>query len=578
MRRFILFLMLTVLTLGLYSQPVQVGDEIAERFETPHPYKGRGVVFEQVFHNPGSGYIAVHFSAFDLGPGDYVEISSPDGKFYFTYREKGKVARGGEAVLSNFWARHMPGDTMIVRLYSNSRKGGWGFVIDKWVAGYEPHIIEALLTGVDPFDADVEAICSSDDMEWAKCYEGTTMYDKGRTVARLLMNGSTACTGWLLGSEGHLMTNNHCIGSQSTADNTDFEFMAEGGTCTTNCASWFACPGTVEATSGSLIKTDYDLDYSLILLPTNITGTYGYLQFRDTLPSLGERIYIVQHASAWGKQLAVWSDVDGGYCNVYSTNRPPCHGGPGDIGYYCDTAGGSSGSPVLAYNDHLVVSLHHCADCPNRGVPIPAIITHMGSALPNDAIGGGTPPEPPAAPGNLSANAVSCDQIDLAWTDNADNESGFRIERSTNGVNFGEIDTVGANVTNYSDTTAAENTTYWYRVRAYNGAGNSAYSNTASDTTPTCPAAPPAAPSNLTGKPLKYSVTLTWTDNSNNEDGFRIYRGLSAASLSIIDTVGANVTSYEDTGLTRKTYYYYKVCSFNANGESCTAVISVKTK
>jgi hypothetical protein len=207
MKRLFLFLMLTVLALGLYSQPIQVGDEILESFASPHPYKGRGVVFEQVFHNPGSGYIALHFSKFDLNPGDKVEISSPDGRFYYTYREKGKVVRGGAEVLSTFWATHIPGDTAIVRLHSNSRRGGWGFEIDKWVAGYQRHIIEALLTGME--DADVEAICSSDDKEWAKCYEGTTMYDKGRAVARLLMNGSSACTGWLVGSEGHVMTNNH---------------------------------------------------------------------------------------------------------------------------------------------------------------------------------------------------------------------------------------------------------------------------------------------------------------------------------------------------------------------------------
>jgi hypothetical protein len=580
MRKLFLFLLLTVFTLGLYSQPgpVRVGDEILESFATPHPYKGRGIVFEQVFHNPGSGYISIHFSKFDLGAGDYVEISSPDGQYSYTYREKGKVVRGGEEVLSAFWAAHIPGETMIVRLHSNSRKGGWGFEMDKWVAGYEAHIIEALLTGMDSFDADVEAICSNDDKEWAQCYEGTTMYEKGRAVARLLMNGSSACTGWLLGSEGHVMTNDHCVGSQSTADNTDFEFMAEGS-CTSNCKSWLACPGTVEATSGTLIKTDYDLDYSLILLPTNVTSTYGYLQFRDTLPTIGERIYIVQHPGAWGKQIAVWSDVDGGYCNVYSTSRTPCHGGPGDIGYYCDTAGGSSGSPVIAYADHLVVSLHHCANCPNRGVPIPAIITHMGSSIPTDAIGGGTPPDPPAAPTGLTANAAACDQIDLAWTDNADNETGFEIERSTDGVNFGQIDTVGANVTAYSDTTVAENTTYWYRVRAYNGGGNSAYSNIASDTTPTCPVVPPAAPSNLNAKARgKTKIALTWVDNANNETGFNIYRGPSAANLTLLDTIGANSVEYVDTTVQSKTTYYYKVCAYNANGEGCSAVVSATTK
>jgi hypothetical protein len=333
----------------------------------------------------------------------------------------------------------------------------------------------------------------------------------------------------------------------------------------------------VEASSGTLIKNDYSLDYTLILLPTNITGTYGYLQLRDTLPELDERIYIPQHPGAWGKQLAVVSDVDGPYAKIYSTDETPCIGGPGDIGYYADTAGGSSGSPVLAYSDHLVVSLHHCANCPNRGLPIPAIITHLGSSLPNDAIGGGVV-EPPAAPTNLNATAAACDQIDLTWTDNADNESGFKIERSPNGSTFSQIDTVGANVTGYSDTTAAENTTYWYRVRAYNTAGDSAYSNTDSATTPTCPAEPPAAPSNLKLKGKRGLVEISWNDNSDNENGFRIYRGLTSSSLSLVDTVPANTTEYDDTGLATKTTYYYKVCSYNANGESCTAVSSVATK
>jgi hypothetical protein len=571
---FVIVMFLVLGSMGLFSQ-VKVGEAVVEKIETPHPYPGK-TTLEYVIHYPDAGYIAIHFSKFDLTKGDVMEISSPDGQFSYTYKEKGKEVRGGEAVLSEFWATHIPGDTAVVRLYSSKRSGGWGFEIDRWVRGYEKDYIEAVLDGLEE-EAQLESICSTDDMEWAKCYEGTTMYDKARAVCRLLMNGSTACTGWLLGSDGHVLTNNHCIGSQSTADNTDFEFMAEGATCTTSCAAWLACPGIVEATSGTLVKTDSSLDYSLVLLPTNVTGTYGYLQFRDTLPTVGERIYIPQHASAWGKQLAVVSDVDGPYCKIYTTSTTPCSGGPGDIGYYADTAGGSSGSPVLAYSDHLVVSLHHCAACPNRGLPIPSIITHMGSAIPNDAIGGAVV-TPPAAPSGLSANAVTCDQIDLAWTDNSDNESGFKIERSLNGSTFSEIAAVGANGTGYSDTTVNENTTYWYRVRAYNSAGNSAYSNTASDTTPTCPALPPAAPSNLSGTPSKYSVALTWTDNSNNETGFKIYRGLSSSSLSLVATVGANVTSYNDTGLTRKTRYYYKVCAYNANGESCSAVISVRTK
>lgn len=95
----------------------------------------------------------------------------------------------------------------------------------------------------------------------------------------------------------------------------------------------------------------------------------------------------------------------------------------------------------------------------------------------------------PNAPSGLSATAVSDSQIDLSWTDNSSCESDYHIERSTDGVNFSEIDTVGAGVTVYSDTGLDCDTTYYYRVRAGKHDGTelfSAYSNTASDTTSAC--------------------------------------------------------------------------------------------
>lgn len=184
----------------------------------------------------------------------------------------------------------------------------------------------------------------------------------------------------------------------------------------------------------------------------------------------------------------------------------------------------------------------------------------------------------PADPSGLTATAVACDQIDLSWTDNSANETSFKIERSDDGVIFAQIDTVAANVTSYSDTTVAESTAYWYRVRAAVSCGDSGYSNVATATTPACPVLPPAAPTNLSGKAFKYEVYLTWTDNANDEDGFRIYRGDSPTTLVLIDTIGPDSTAYTDTGLTRKTFYYYKVCAYNGDGEGCTTVLQVKTK
>lgn len=184
----------------------------------------------------------------------------------------------------------------------------------------------------------------------------------------------------------------------------------------------------------------------------------------------------------------------------------------------------------------------------------------------------------PAAPSLLTANAVACNQVDLAWTDNSDNETSFEIERSTDGVDFSLVAAVGADVTTYSDTTVVENTTYRYRVMAANSCGDSGYSNTPEAATPVCPPQPPAAPGSLTAKAWKYNVLLNWTDNANNEDGFRIYRGDGPSNLLLIDTVGPGTTSYDDTGLTRKTIYYYKVCAYNNDGEACPETLQTKTK
>ena len=88
----------------------------------------------------------------------------------------------------------------------------------------------------------------------------------------------------------------------------------------------------------------------------------------------------------------------------------------------------------------------------------------------------------PAKPSNLTATAVSRTQINLSWKDNSNNEKNFAIERCRGAscTNFALIATVAANITSYSNTGLTRNTTYRYRVRAYNQAGYSDYSNIAS--------------------------------------------------------------------------------------------------
>ena len=87
------------------------------------------------------------------------------------------------------------------------------------------------------------------------------------------------------------------------------------------------------------------------------------------------------------------------------------------------------------------------------------------------------------APSGLTAAAVSASEIDLVWTDNALREEGFQIERSNDNNSWKVVGTVAANVRSFSNTGLVGNRTYAYRVRAFNQAGSSAYSNVASTKT-----------------------------------------------------------------------------------------------
>ncbi|GAB2560545.1 fibronectin type III domain-containing protein [Spirosoma areae] len=190
-----------------------------------------------------------------------------------------------------------------------------------------------------------------------------------------------------------------------------------------------------------------------------------------------------------------------------------------------------------------------------------------------------TTPAPPVTiprpPGNLAATAASPSQINLTWTDNADNESGFDLERSTDGTNFTKVADSGANATAYSDQGLQPRTTYYYRIRAKNTAGNSPYSNVANATTPD---APPATPARLTATATSPNqINLQWADVSDNETGFQLEQSLDGNNWTKIADLPANTTSYQNTGLNPSTRYYYRIRAINAVGASAYANLADAT-
>lgn len=189
----------------------------------------------------------------------------------------------------------------------------------------------------------------------------------------------------------------------------------------------------------------------------------------------------------------------------------------------------------------------------------------------------------PTAPKNLIAKAVSTSEIDLSWTDST-GENGYIVQQSIDGINFSQIgNTYAPDVTTWQDKKLSTNTKYYYRVQGYNGCGIglSTWSNVASATTQADQSNLPAAPSNLIAKAVNSStINLSWTDNSTNENGFAIERSTSSSSGFVqIAYIWSNMTTYKDSGLARKTTYYYRVRAFNANGNSAyTNIASARTK
>jgi chitodextrinase len=184
-----------------------------------------------------------------------------------------------------------------------------------------------------------------------------------------------------------------------------------------------------------------------------------------------------------------------------------------------------------------------------------------------------TPPDttPPTAPSNLIATASSITQINLTWTASTDNVgvSNYLLERcqGTSCNNFVQIATPTA--PSFADSGLTSGTSYSYRVRATDAAGNlSGYSNIAGASTPV-PGQPPTAPANLAATAISNTqINLTWTasTSASGVTGYKVERcqGSSCTSFAQISAPGG--TAFSDTTLLAATPYSYRVRATDGSG------------
>jgi titin len=183
-----------------------------------------------------------------------------------------------------------------------------------------------------------------------------------------------------------------------------------------------------------------------------------------------------------------------------------------------------------------------------------------------------TPPlgagSPPVNPGTLKAVAATQTEVDISWQDNSSDETGFSLERAVNGGPFVQIVSLAANTTSYPNTGLATGVSYTYRVRAVNGAGPSAYSNTASVTLSPPASTPPAAPSSLNASAAAGRVDLSWSYGAAKPDGFYVERSTGGAFSRIATVANPNALSFPDSTVAASQSYTYQVQAYNSAGVS----------
>ena len=188
---------------------------------------------------------------------------------------------------------------------------------------------------------------------------------------------------------------------------------------------------------------------------------------------------------------------------------------------------------------------------------------------------------PPSPPSNLVLTPQRPTQIRLNWADNSSNEDGFHIERRLSGSGvFNEVAAVGGGATTYLDTALAEWTYYLYRVRAYNTAGNSSYTNT--DSVRTFDVTPPPSPINADVTPKTWTNTnrfkVTWTNPSDASGIAKLFYRCDSPpsalvpgdSMLVVDSTAVNIAA-PSVGV-HLAYLYLQDIAGNKNPASAVTV------
>lgn len=195
------------------------------------------------------------------------------------------------------------------------------------------------------------------------------------------------------------------------------------------------------------------------------------------------------------------------------------------------------------------------------------------------------PPDtmPPSAPSGLTTTVASATQINLAWTASTDNVgvTGYKVDRCSGAgcSNFAQISTPSS--TTFNDTGLTPFTSYTYRVRATDTAGNLSAFSASMSATSAADTTAPSAPTNLTATAASSTqINLSWTASTDDVavTGYKVESCSGAGCSNFVQIAAPTGTTFNNTGLTASTSYSYRVratdAANNLSGFSNTATAS----
>ncbi len=423
-----------------------------------------------IIKSSGASGLGVHFRNFALADDEevYVYGAGSDSIVFGPFTDKGPWGSG------EFWSGTVDGDTVVIEFYKNT---------DEDRPGFEIFEISNIL-------AELDWRLRSNEPDVLNCEVDASCYDdpEKNAVGRIMFNDNGrayVCTGTLLNNAAqdgtpYFLTANHCVNSQAVAQTVETYWFYQ----TTSCNSGVLQNWVHSPPGANLLETQGLNDFSLLRLQNNAPGGVFFSGWTSVAQPAGTSVFGLHHPDAYIPP-AINSYLRRATGSISNTNDSCL-----DLvnGYGIDwTSGtaepGSSGSGLFTSNGHYLVGVLSCGPDPStcNGSPTYSKFANFYPQI-QQYIDSGAPSAPIA---NL-ATFVASHSFRANWR-GASGATGYSLDVATNNsftnyvTGYHNLD-VG-NTLSHSVTGLSTSTTYYYRVRAYNGNGTSGNSNVVSVTT-----------------------------------------------------------------------------------------------